>query len=221
MTSYIGNPAPDLQIETWVQGEPGNISAHHGKVILVEVFQVNCPGCFVHALPEVIRLHHLFNESNEFVVLGLATAFEDFDKNTLDNLQRLIKTGEMIGQPLSQLQNSDYLKGNKLDYQIPFPIAMDKLEENQTPLTKENTLSFIHQQITDFSSWPGDKQQPIIEKAHNYLASKKYNALTFNSYQLQGTPSSILIDKQGVLRDVSFGWANHLEPMIKELLSKK
>ena len=221
MTSHIGKQAPDLQIETWIQGEPSNISTHHGKVILVEVFQVNCPGCFVHALPEVIRLHHLFNETNELVVLGLATAFEDFDKNTLDNLQRLIKTGEMIGEPLSQLQNSEYINGNKLDYQIPFPIAMDKLEENQTPLTKENTLDFIYQQIADFSSWPENKKQPIIEKAHNYLTAKKFNALTFNSYQLQGTPSSILIDKQGVLRDVTFGWANHLEPMIKELITKK
>lgn len=217
MTSPIGEQAAELQIETWVQGEPCNISTHLGKVILVEVFQVNCPGCFVHALPEAIRLHHLFNDNN-FVVLGLATAFEDFDKNTLDNLNRLIKTGEMTGDPLTQLQNTGYLNDNILDYQLPFAVAMDKLEKNNMTLSKENTLNFIHRQIPDFASWSNEKKQPIYEKAHIYLAEKTYNALTFDCYQLQGTPSSIMIDKQGVLRDVSFGMANHLEPMIRDLL---
>jgi hypothetical protein len=31
-------------------------------------------------------------------VLGAATAFEDFDKNNLENLTHLIETGEVIGE---------------------------------------------------------------------------------------------------------------------------
>lgn len=50
----IGKPAPELEVANRVQGEPVNISALKGRVVVVEVFQVNCPGCFVHALPEVV-----------------------------------------------------------------------------------------------------------------------------------------------------------------------
>ena len=35
--------------------------------------------------------------------MGLATAFEDFDKNTLDNLKMLAETGEVIGETKTAL----------------------------------------------------------------------------------------------------------------------
>ena len=38
--------APLLQISDWVQGEPTNLDQLIGRVVLIEVFQVNCPGCF-------------------------------------------------------------------------------------------------------------------------------------------------------------------------------
>lgn len=215
----LGQKAPDLQLQTWVQGEASNISDHLGKVILVEVFQVNCTGSFVHALPEAIRLHSLF-EQDDFIVLGVATAFEHFDINTLDNLKRLIETGKVVGEPLRQLANTDLLNDNKLDYSLPFPVAMDKLIENKEAITEEKILAFIESQIPDYDNWPEDKKVPVHKQALDYLKSKTHNALTFETYQLQGTPSSILIDKQGILRDVSFGVTDHLEELIRELLSE-
>ena len=215
----LGQQAPELQLQTWVQGEPSNISDHLGKVILIEVFQVNCAGSFVHALPEAIRLHELFEQDN-FIVLGVATAFENFDVNTLDNLKRLIETGEVVGEPLRQLANTDFMNGNKLDYSLPFPVAMDKLVENKEAITEEKILAFIESQIPDYNSWPEDKKTPVHKQALDYLKSKTHNALTFETYQLQGTPSTILIDKHGILRDVSFGVAEHLEELIRELISE-
>ncbi len=38
------------------------------------------------------------------VVLGLATAFEDYDKNTLDNLRLLLSTGDVIGDTLKTMK---------------------------------------------------------------------------------------------------------------------
>lgn len=216
-TASIGKKAPDLQLQTWLQGNPSNIHNHLGKVILVEVFQVNCTGCFVHALPEAIRLHSLFDE-NDFVVLGIATAFEHYDVNTLDNLERLIETGEVTGEPLKQLANTEYLKDNKLTYRLPFAIAMDKLVENKESITEKQILTFIESQIPDYHTWPAAKKAAIHKQALEYLKAKKHNALTFETYQLQGTPSSILIDKQGILRDISFGMNNHLESMIRDLI---
>lgn len=213
----IGQAAPDIKVQHWVQGEPANFSSLGGHVVLVEVFQVNCPGCFLHALPEVIRLHTAYKDKG-LVVIGLATAFEDFDKNTLDNLELLIKTGEMIGDPLQQLGKSGLLNKNKLDYSLPFAVGMDKLVENNEELTDSVIEDFICTQLPEYPQWPEQRKAEIFDKARNYLESKTHKALTFETYQLQGTPSSILVDQQGILRDISFGWANHLEPMIKDLL---
>lgn len=215
----IGQQAPDLQLQTWLQGEASNISDHLGKVILVQVFQVNCTGCFVHAFPEIIRLHSLF-ENEDLIVLGVATAFEHFDINTLDNLKHLLETGEVIGEPLKQLANTEYLNGNKLDYKIPFAVAMDKLVEHRKEISEERILEFIENQIPEYNNWPEEKQAAIRKQAQQYLKTKTHSALTFGSYQLQGTPSSILIDKQGILRDISFGMLDHLEDLIKTLLLK-
>ena len=215
----LGQPAPELQLETWVQGEPCNISNHLGKVILIEVFQVNCTGCFIHALPEAIRLHELFTQ-DDFIVLGVATAFENFEENTLENLQRLIEKGEVTGEPLKQLANTHLLNGNKLDYSIPFPVAMDKLVKSKEEITEEKILTFIESQIPDYKNWPEEKKAAVHKQAIDYLNSKTHNALTFEAYQLQGSPSTILINKQGVLMDVSFGVADHLEDLIRELVSE-
>lgn len=216
----IGHQAPELQLETWVQGESSNLSDHLGKVILIEVFQVNCTGCFVHAFPEIIRLHSLF-ENEDFIVLGVATAFEHFEANTLDNLKHLLETGEVIGEPLKQLANTKYLNSNKLDYKIPFAIAMDKLVEHNKEINAARILEFIETQIPEYHSWPEEKQAAIHQQAAQYLKTKTHSALTFETYQLQGTPSSILIDKHGILRDVSFGMPDHLESLIRELITER
>jgi len=215
--AIIGEPAPDFQVDTWVQGGPLNLSALTGRVVLIEVFQVNCPGCFVHALPEVLQLHRQYHDQG-LTVIGLATAFEDFDINTLDNLQRLVATGELIGEPLRQLGKSGLLQGNRLDYSLPFPIGMDALIENNTKIDEGAINAFILGQLPDYASWPTERKQAVYDKARAYLQSRTHCAQTFESYHLQGTPSSILVDRDGILRDVSFGYVNHLEPAINDCL---
>jgi hypothetical protein len=216
-SAIIGKPAPDIQVETWVQGEAVNFSSLHGRVVLVEVFQVNCPGCFVHALPQVLHLHQSYHGKG-LTVIGLATAFEDFDKNTLQNLQRLVTTGELIGEPLQQLGKAGLLQGNRLDYSLPFAIGMDMLIENQAKVDDAAINAFIHSQLADYAEWPDERRQAVYEKARAYLQSKTHCPQTFETYSLQGTPSSILVDREGILRDVSFGFTDHLEPLIIDLL---
>ena len=216
-TATIGKPAPDIQVEKWVQGGPLNISALPGQVILVEVFQVNCPGCFVHALPEALHLHQTYLDKG-LTVIGLATAFEDFDKNTLANLELLVATGELTGDPLQQLGKAGLLQGNRLDYSLPFPIGMDVLIESNEVINDDAITAFIAGQLPEYASWSDARKQPVYEKARNYLESKTHCAQTFETYNLQGTPSSILVDREGILRDVSFGYMNHLEPLIMDLL---
>ena len=216
-SAMIGQPAPDIQVDTWLQGDPANFSTLRGRVVLVEVFQVNCPGCFVHALPEVLHLYQRYHDSG-LEVIGLATAFEDFDKNTLGNLERLVNTGELIGEPLRQLGKAGLLVDNRLDYELPFAIGMDVLIENRSIVDEAAIHHFIINQLPDYDNWPDERKQPVYEKARAYLESKTHSAQTFETYRLQGTPSSILVDRDGILREVSFGYVDHLEPLIIDLL---
>ena len=221
MTAIIDKTAPEPEIECWAQGFEPPINELTGQVVLIEVIQVNCPGCFVHALPEVIRLHETY-KAQGLKVFAIATAFEHFEHNTLNNLQRLLSSGELQGVPLFQLGQAGFLENNKLPYSIPFSVAMDKLVKNKAAVNEEDINHFIFSQIPDFfqGTLSENEKQSIFQQAEAYLNTKKYNALTFESYQLQGTPSSILIDKKGILRQVSFGAVSKLEDGIQRLLNE-
>lgn len=215
----LGQPAPELEIATWLQGEASTLQDLRGKVVLVEVFQVNCPGCFLHALPEISHLHQRY-ASQGLHVIALATAFEDFALNTLDNLRLLVEHGELTGEPLRQLGAAGLLRGNKFDFELPFAIAMDRLSKNQEAVTEASILRFINSQLDDYASLPESQQQQIQGQASAYLHSKSHRAHSFERYQLQGTPSSIVIDREGILREVSFGRSDHLDAVIRPLLQR-
>jgi len=55
---------------------------------LLFVFQVNCPGCFLRFFL-VNKLHWKYRQSG-LNVLGLSTAFEDFEYNTAANTELLL-----------------------------------------------------------------------------------------------------------------------------------
>jgi len=217
----LNKPAPQPEIECWVQGSEPVLSELIGQVILIEVIQVNCPGCFVHALPEAIRLHETYS-SQGLKVFAIATAFEHFEHNTLNNLQRLLQHNELQGDPLLQLDKAGYLENGKLRYSIPFSVAMDKLVKNDTEVSEKEINQLILSQIPDFfqGELSEERQQAIYQQAEEYLKTREYNALTFEIFNLQGTPSSILIDRKGTLRQVSFGAVNKLEAEIQQLLSE-
>jgi thiol-disulfide isomerase/thioredoxin len=205
MAVRIGNKAPNLKVSEWVQGKPTNIDKEINNVILVEVFQVNCPGCFMYGIPDAIEIYRKYNNRN-VTVLGIATAFEDYDKNTLDNLKLLLLTGEVIGETRNALsQYGQLIEGNKLPYKIPFPIAMDFIESN----------------VPNYSSFSESDKLVLITRVKQYLKTKQYSAETFEEYGLRGTPSSILIDKKGIVRQINFGANGSIDDMVKDLVKEQ
>jgi len=215
----IGQQAPLLAVSEWVQGAPVNLDQLLGRVVLVEVFQVNCPGCFFYALPEAIELHRKYAEAG-LTVLGVATAFEDFDKNTLANLRGLVERNEVIGETFKALSRHGQLEQGRLPYRIPFPLAMDQLSERQGETSEEDILGFIHGRLPNFDQQPEGYRQQVIQQVGKYLESLRYRAETFERFQLKGTPSQILVDKQGVLRACEFGAFPDLESRLLELLQE-
>jgi peroxiredoxin len=220
MVARIGSKAPNLSVSRWVQGLDTNIDKEKDNVVLVEVFQVNCPGCFLYGIPQAIDIYKKYHKEG-VTVLGLATAFEDFDKNTSENLELLLTKGETIGATLAVLGQHGQLENrNKLPYKIPFPVAMDLLKKENGSINNERINEVIKTNVPDFESYGESQKAEIIERVKQYLKNKEYSAQTFEQYGLRGTPSSILIDKKGILRDVVFSQNDLLEENIKKLLNE-
>ena len=216
----IGIKAPNIHVSEWVQGLSTNIDKNIGKVILVEVFQVNCPGCFMYALPIAIEIYTKYSR-DDVIVLGLATAFEDYDKNTLDNLRLLLASGEVIGDTLNALrQYGQLIENNKLPYKIPFPVGMDILKRMEPNFSDNYVIDFMEANIENYNSYPDSDKKILFERVKHYLRNKEYSAMTFETYRLQGTPSAIVVDRKGILRNVSFGANNFLHNLIDQRVNE-
>ena len=220
MDTLIKKKAPNLKIGEWVQGVPTNIDKEQGKVIVVEVFQVNCPGCFLYGIPEAIGVYNNTDKS-EVKVLGIATAFEDYDKNNLDNLKLLVTKGEIIGETLRALRMYGRVEnGNKLPYSIPHPVAMDSLIKRSGNVQESQVLEFLEENVSGYQAYSEQDKLMLFERAKHYLGSKEFSALTFEEYKLKGTPSTILIDRKGLVRDIAFGADGGLKSKVDLLLKE-
>jgi peroxiredoxin len=221
MSIEIGSKAPNLILSGWMQGLPTNIDQMIGNVIVVEVFQVNCPGCFLYGLPQAVNLYEKFKDKG-VKVIGVATAFEDYDKNTIENLRLLVSEGKVIGETYKALkQHGKLVEGDKLYYKIPFPIAHDKIIKMPTVVTDKMITEFINVYVPDYSSYSNKDKSELTQRVRDYLANKEYSPITFETYRLRGTPSSIIIDKEGTLRYSFFGSEGYLEGAVNELLSER
>ena len=172
----------------------------------------------MHSIPEIIDIYEKF-KAEGLTVIGVATAFEDYDKNTLENLEMLLTTGEVVGDTKQALSQYGKLNEGKLSYKIPYPVAMDSLVKAGEP-TKEKMTAFIRNQLPDFDTQPENYKEQIFSRVKEYFKTKEYSAETFEMYQLNGTPSTILVDRKGILRDVSFGQTVNLESMVEKLLNE-
>ncbi|NOQ76965.1 MAG: redoxin domain-containing protein [Methylococcaceae bacterium] len=217
--AHIGKPAPALQLSDWVQGKATQLDQLLGQVILIEVFQLNCPGCFLYGLPQAIDLHQRYANKG-LTVIGLSTFFEDFELNTLGNLKLLIEENIVIGETKRTLQADNRLIDGRLAYHLPFAVAMDSVIKQAPQTTEDEVESFIKQHVPSFLTHNKYEQIQIKKQVLDYLNSRFFTAETFKQYQLQGTPSHIIIDKRGILKACEFGHFTDLEWIITSLLSE-
>lgn len=133
--------APELQVSHWLNTKDNiTLAELRGKVVLIEAFQMLCPGCVSNGLPQAMKARKVFRPE-DLVVLGLHTVFEHH----------------------SAQGTVDALKAFMHEYKIPFPVGIDMAGEN-----------------TDIPK-------------------------TMAAYNMRGTPTTILIDRQGYVRKHKFG----------------
>lgn len=134
-------PAPAWQVERWFNTPvPLDLAAMRGRVVVLEAFQMLCPGCVSHGLPQASRVRATFPE-DEVAVIGLHTVFEHHGAMTPLALQAFLH-----------------------EYRMGFPVGVDM---------------------------PGEDGDPVPR--------------TMRAYALRGTPSLVLIDAAGNLREHYFG----------------
>ena len=132
--------APELEVSEWLNSDTAvSLANLRGRVVVLHTFQMLCPGCVSHGLPQAKRIRSVFPE-NDVAVIGLHTVFEHH---------------EVVG--------AEALRVFVHEYRLEFPIGIDKgAEHSAVPLTMQ-------------------------------------------TYALRGTPSLVLIDRQGRLRLSHFG----------------
>ncbi len=69
-------PAPEWRTSEWFNApKPLTLAALRGKVVFVTAFQMLCPACVSHGLPQALRVRAAFRE-DDVAVIGLHTVFE-------------------------------------------------------------------------------------------------------------------------------------------------
>lgn len=136
--------APALSVSQWfnTDAEP-TLEGLRGKVVVIEAFQMLCPGCVSHGVPQIKSIWETFPE-DQVSVLGLHTVFEHHEAMTPVSLAAFIH-----------------------EYDLRFPVGVDQ---------------------------PGAAAMPK----------------TMEAYSMRGTPSLIIIDRQGRLRANHFGQATDM-----------
>lgn len=105
-------PSPELQVAQWFNtDEPLSLASLRGEVIAIEAFQMLCPGCVAHGIPQAQRIQRTFGSAVQ--VVGLHTVFEHHDAMRPVSLEAFLH-----------------------EYGITFPVGVDRHDEGRPiPLT--------------------------------------------------------------------------------------
>jgi AhpC/TSA family len=131
---------PPLQASRWFNTpSPITLAALRGRVVAIHTFQMLCPACVAHGLPQTTKLRDTFPE-DQLMVIGLHTVFEHHPVMGADALEAFIH-----------------------EYRLQFPIGVDEADP------------------------------------HGALPK------TMAAWGLQGTPSLVLLDREGHVQLSHFG----------------
>jgi hypothetical protein len=104
---------PAWQVSEWLNtATPPTLAGLRGQVVVVHAFQMLCPGCVAHGLPQARRIAQVF-AGRDVAVLGLHTVFEHHAVMTPAALRVFLQ-----------------------EYRITFPVGIDRAAPvGELPLT--------------------------------------------------------------------------------------
>lgn len=103
--------APELDVESWLNTDtPIFLKDFLGIPIVLHSFQMLCPGCILHGLPQTQRLANYF-ESKQVKVIGIHTVFEHHDAMQKKSLEAFL-----------------------YEFKYTFPVGIDRASRSETPI---------------------------------------------------------------------------------------
>lgn len=105
---------PELAVTRWFNAaRPIRLAGLRGRTVVLHAFQMLCPGCVAHGLPQAERLHRLFLHRPDVAVIGLHSVFEHHAAMTPVALEAFIH-----------------------EYRLTFPIGVDQPDDGEAvPVT--------------------------------------------------------------------------------------
>lgn len=104
--------APEWSADVWFNHSGSlQLADLRGRVVALETFQMLCPGCVSHGLPQAQRIRETFPE-DQVAVVGLHTVFEHHDAMQPHALEAFLH-----------------------EYGVRFPVGVDRPGEGDTPET--------------------------------------------------------------------------------------
>ena len=99
--------ASELDVQKWLNTETDiSLELLKGKVVAIFAFQMLCPGCVEHSIPQARLVYEMFSK-DDLVVIGLHTVFEHH-------------------QAMTEIS----LKAFLYEYKINFPVGIDAPSDN-------------------------------------------------------------------------------------------
>lgn len=104
---------PPLEVTEWLNSDKSlTLEDFRGRVLLVEVFQLLCPGCVQHSLPQARKVTDFF-DPKDVAVIGLHSVFEHHEAQG----------------------RRDVLAAFLHENRLKFPVGMDAPGKDGVPLT--------------------------------------------------------------------------------------
>ena len=175
----------DIRFSKAVQGE---FSLQALNLLLV--FQVNCPGCFLYALPLAQKLWERSAE-NGLNIISLSTAFEDFELNTLENTRLLIKEKIILGETKKALAQYGF---EKYPERIDFLVLMDEFISREEFLSEERLDQMVSANAS-LANLDEARRSEIKSEIHQYLSRSEKIPYTFSVNNFAGTPTWVIFDE--------------------------
>ena len=119
--------APSWQVSRWFNAEAGfGLDALRGRPVFLHAFQMLCPGCVQHAVPQSLKVAAAFAGS-DLAVVGLHTVFEHHHAMGPEALQVYLHENR-IGYPVGV---DAYAGGDPATH--PLPLTMRAYAMQGTP----------------------------------------------------------------------------------------
>ncbi|MFZ6658037.1 redoxin domain-containing protein [Undibacterium sp. TJN19] len=136
--SMLNTAAPELIISDWLNTDAAiSLQSLRGKVVFLHSFQMLCPACVSHGLPQANAVRNAFSQE-ELAVIGLHTVFEHH---------------HAMGKEALQVFIHEYRPGFPIAIDMPdqfsdIPLSMQKYGLRGTPSTmlidRKGRIRFHH-----------------------------------------------------------------------------